>query len=481
MGALVLGTWLLAVPTRASAQPEELLPDDGPPRAQPADPYGDELADPYNDEAADAATPPTEAASAPGADTAGGEAFVSLDDAVARAIYERAVVLHAAEDYDNARMLLEEALARSPNGPVADDARALHTDCTQRLSAATEPAAAAELEAPVDPYEDIREVQDSLDPFDIQETRDSIDPFTDDVELARDRLRGRRTFILYGGALGFTLGLAAGNLDDPDTSPLVPALLGAGAGVGGSYLLADQMDLTAGQASTMAWSGAWSGMAGGILVDLAGIDTSSSTGVARGVALGGALGTVAGWFAGKRLSPTEGDVSMVNSLGLYGTSLGLLVGVSIDPVESEAYSINALVGAAVGLGAGLYLAPRLEVSRRRMLWVDLGATVGASVPWLLVYPAVIDSSSRGDEQAVGTMSALGLLGGAYLAWYWTRNMDAPDDAEVAGLSPVPGLVQRSPDGRWGLGVPVPRSPENPSLAPPTGAWGVAVDVLAGAF
>ncbi len=452
----------------------------------PEDPYGDEasapLADDSNDDGDDAGGGDFENREAPRADPLAddsnddGEA-PDLNTQVAKSLYRRAGVLYDNGDYDNAQMLLNEAAALRPSGSTAAAIEALRREVELRISERE-----VEENIPVDPYGD-DDLDDELDPYGDEQGEDDELPaelLPVDTSAADDLSRGRRTFIVYGGMLGFTLGLAATDLDSSDSSPVLPALLGAGAGLGGAYLFARKRDISAGRASTIAWSGAFSGLVGGVIVDLTAIDDSRTTDVTRGVALGATLGSALGWYAGDRLDPSPGDAALVASMGLYGTAAGLLIGVGIDPVESEAYSINAMVGAGLGLGVGAYLASQSEVSRRRMMWVDLGAALGAATPWVVLYPLFADSNARSDEQAAGVISTLGLAAGGYLAWRLTAGME-PEQIADDSLAAVPGFVRRGADGRWGLGVGLPRPAQNPVLGPHLGGRALAVDLFGGQF
>jgi hypothetical protein len=399
-----------------------------------------------------------------------------IDEAVARALYERARVLSDAGDYVNAKMLLEESLSRSSDGPASGDARSLLAVCEENLGDL--------------PYRG--DADTTLDPFADHDTRDTLDPYAADPEAAavpaadltasasagRDRQSAQRTLAIYGGLYGFTAGMAVADYDDG--APVLAGLAGAGAGIGAAYLINRGGGLSSGQASTIAWSGAWAGMAGGILVDLSGVGTSTPEGVTRGVAVGGLLGAGAGWLLARKADPSPGDVALINSLGMYGTATSLMLGVGLAPVEVEGYSLNALLGAAVGIGVGIYAAPRLDVSRQRMLWVDLGAALGAATPWVLIYPALQDGDSDTDEQTTGIISALALLGGGYLAWRLTADMDEKDTVAQKRLPAVSGLLQHTPDGAWAVGVPMPRLPDS-ALGPRARGFSVAVDLLAGEF
>lgn len=523
VASLLLGALVLGAAAPAAAQPRSAPPSSPPPaEGEVEDPYAGEPEDPYGKPnpapapaerpatpapaerpptpapatptPAPAERPPTPAAPTPTptpAPTPGARAATptpaptpgaraptpeqAIDEAVARALYERAKVLHDAGDYASAKMLLLESLSRSTAGPVAGDAKVLLASCEENLG-----------DLPS------RSGDETLDPFATRELEDTLDPFAEDPQdpasapvqdpgtgTAGGRLRAQRTLMFYGGLYGFTAGMAVAGVENTD-DPLLPALLGAGAGAAAGYLAARGGSISSGQASTIAWTGAWSGLAGGLAVDLAGIGTSTGTGVMRGIALGGLLGTGAGWFLAQKLDPSPGDAALVNSLGLYGTATSFFLAVGLAPIEVEGYSLNALLGAGVGLAVGLYAAPRIDVSRKRMLWVDLGAALGAVTPWVLIYPAIQDPFATGDEQTAGVLSALGLLAGGYLSWRMTANLDA----DTAAAEPVPalsGLLQHGADGAWAVGLPLPRLPHNTELGPPSRGWGMAVDLVAGQF
>ena len=398
---------------------------------------------------------------------------------------------------------------------------------------------------PADPYSDgenneldsgdatgadiLEEDPDGADPDDevaladveLEQIDDDEEPEDPELDRLDDLAMGRRVLLIYGGAYGFLTGLAlAGPQDefgDTDGSAIWLAGAGAGAGMLGGYYLAKRGPYTEGQAMVISWSGIWSGASLGYMSDLvSGVDRSSTNDIYKGLAIGSLIGTGAGVIVANRYDPSVGDVALVNSLGLYGMSGALLLGLGLDPTESEAYSINALVGTALGLAAGIYAAKNSDVSRQRMLWVDIGAAVGAAVPWVVIYPLVDGDGSSSATQVTGVLSLIGLATGAYFAWNATNDMDGKksdkldedeldedeldedeldedeldedDETQLMSrrgraihLPPPPGLIQRRGDGTWTIGLPAFRPAENPALAPRLGKPGFAVDVLSGRF
>ncbi|MBT8495488.1 MAG: hypothetical protein KJO07_20735, partial [Deltaproteobacteria bacterium] len=179
----------------------------------------------------------------------------------------------------------------------------------------------------------------------------------------------------------------------------------------------------------------------------------------------------------KYLDPTVDQVAVVNSLSSYGLATGLLLGVMIDPPRNDAYSLQAFLGSAGGITAGVLLRDKLEVSRKRTLWLDVGAASGAAATWVLLYPLIADSGSNNDEQAAGGISVLTMAGGVVTAYLLTRGMDdAGDDGDDKAAPQA--LLGRTADGRWTLGSPM-LSP----VAPPPGRRGLGfqLQLAAGTF
>ncbi len=414
-----------------------------------------------------------------------------IDDAVARALFERARTLYEEGNYAHAEMLLNEALARSPNGSAAAEVGALLAAVAAKLRPVDETLPSDLL----DPYSTgtnapAEAASELYDPY----GADSVytDLVEDDgvdvaVEVSGDEddwRRGRQIAIGYGGLFGFAAGTALGSSGDDVSIGL--GIVGAGLGLGGTYLYTLRRPITTNEAAIISSSGLWFAGAVSAAVDLSNIDGNTAEEVLIGTALGGLAGTGAGWLASKRLTEvSEGDIAITNSMGLYGMTSALLVGIAIQPVESEGYTLNGVVGAAAGLGLGIYSAGRLDVSRTRMLWVDLGALAGAGLPWL-VYPFVYDEDSRNEELTLAVLSTVGLFAGAYMAWRWSTGIDASlTDKSLAmrrrPRATVPGLIRRDVAGGWTLGLPGMRRPGYRKLADNEGVRGLAIDVVSGHF
>ncbi|HUH00847.1 MAG TPA: hypothetical protein VML75_02565, partial [Kofleriaceae bacterium] len=257
---------------------------------------------------------------------------------------------------------------------------------------------------------------------------------------------------------------------------------GGGGGAGAAWYALRNRRLTEGQGQAVISGGTWGAYLIALFGDVVtGVDSTTTNEGFKATAIGGALGLAGGAVYAATQEPTADDVSLINSFGLYGTTAGLMLGVGMAPPESEAYSINGFIGAGAGLVLGHYLAGRAEVSRRRMLRVDLGALAGVAATWAVFYPLIADDGTDNDEQAAGLLSIGSMAAGAYIGWRLTRGMDDPPTLTGAREVAVPGLINRTSDGTWGLGTAMPRPMENPALAPRTGAFTLGADVLSGRF
>jgi hypothetical protein len=238
--------------------------------------------------------------------------------------------------------------------------------------------------------------------------------------------------------------------------------------------------MTPGQVAAAMSAGTWGAFDIGLMTDVFGIGSTETNHVYAGVAVGGLLGFGAGALYAYSSEPSEGDISVMNSLGMYGAGMGLLLGVAIDPPTGEAYSLQAVLGSTAGLAAGWFLSRYVETTRRRMLFVDVGAAAGAAVPWALLYPLIADGGTNNDEQVAGALSTATLAAGAVAAWLLTRDEGrGSTQAPAADAAPL-AILRRTDAGQWSLGAPLVRPMSDPELAPPNGL-ALGVDVLAGQF
>lgn len=434
-----------------------------PPGDAPLDPYGEprKPATPVPGPApapaapAPASAPPTAPATpAPAA----GALEARLAEEIAFSLAARAQELLDAKQYEDARQLANEAIARSPGGVAAERAQVILRAVAAALGQpVVEPAPTPE--TPAAPTED---------PV-------SPTPLDEHTEVPSPRLHA----MIHGGLAGGLVGATVGSLAD-DSAGVEVALGAAGAAAGAYFAprLLRRFDVE--QVRTMGSAAMWGGAVGGLLAD---VTTSLTDTSPRQVLLGATLGAVAGsaggyWLARDR-TYTRGDVALIDTLAGIGAVGGLTLGLAMQPVQTEGYSLNAVFGIAAGVAGGMFFAPTTNTTPRRMARVAGLAAAGAAAPWL-VYPLVSSGDTNNDEQAIGLVSTIGLLAGAYLGFRWTAGLDAGKDVHVGGRKAEPddaplALLRRSSDGRYSAGAPSPRT----SVQAPQPAY--LLDLVAGRF
>jgi hypothetical protein len=243
---------------------------------------------------------------------------------------------------------------------------------------------------------------------------------------------------LFGGFAAFTMQRATGSEDPRVLYPLLA--LGAGVGIGGALLVADEWDVTTGDAFYLA-AGGWWGAASAFLIgagrSVQPFDDRYAWGIGGGLA-GVSLATLA--LARERMD--EGDAVLAHSGGMVGLLLGaagemLYRGSSKDvtPYTGMGY------GAAAGVLAAGALATRVTVSPSRVLLVDLGAgggsLLGAAAASPLVFEHLTPARTRGWLSAT---LAGGAIGGV-VTWCLTREgVPAGAGAWLEHGQPVAGVL-----------------------------------------
>jgi hypothetical protein len=373
-----------------------------------------------------------------------------LQEQIAEQLVARAQELLEARIYLDAKQLAVEALIKSPKGNAADRARYIIRVVNQHLDIKDDPPPTPPGVAPRTDDVDLTPISSQFDP--------RRDPPPDLAPRDPERDDGRTAATvhaaLYGGVIGATLG-AFIHSDNP-ASVAVP--LGIASGVGSGLLahrFARKLRWDEAQIRTAGSLNLWGGVLGGLFgqaVTGAGTDRSpTATGVLLGASIGSTVGLVTGGALARNKRLTRGDVALVDTLAGIGAVGGLTMGMLMQPAQNEAYAVNAILGAAGGIAIGVIAAPQTNTTPRRMLRVAGLAAAGGALPFLL-YAAIYDSSSEGDERLVGLLSSAGLVGGAYLGFKLTQGMDDGLDVHerpAAGDAPS-SIVGRNSDGSWSL-------------------------------
>jgi hypothetical protein len=371
-----------------------------------------------------------------------------LNEQIAEQLVGRAQELLEAKIWVDAKQLAVEALVKSPKGTAADRARHIIKLVNTQLGIKDDPPPTPPSEVKPEEKVDLTPISD---PTAFDPSRDPVPVQTDD---GRDgRLAGTVHGALYGGIIGATIGAYIGQ-DNP-ASVAVPVGIASGVGTG---LLARKLvrkfDWDEGQVRTAGSLSVWGGAMGGMFagaVSGAGDGTPSAKGVLLGVSIGSTVGLAGGGALAREKRLTRGDVALVDTLAGIGTVGGLTMGMLMQPAQPEAYAVNSILGAAGGVIAGIIAGPNTNTTPRRMLRVAGTAAIGGAAPFLL-YAGIYDSSSKTDERVVGALATLGLVGGAYLGFRLTRDMDVGLDTQDKGVDDAPAAAfSRNSDGSWRVG------------------------------
>jgi hypothetical protein len=377
-----------------------------------------------------------------------------LGEQIAEQLVARAQELLDAKMYLDAKQLAVEALVKSPKGTAADRARFIIKTVNQHLDIKEDPPPTPPSETkPTDPV-DLTPIHD---PTAFDPSRQPPPVQTPDTGEVRDgRTAAAVHGAIYGGTVFATIGAFAGG-DNP-ASVAVP--LGIAGGLGTGFLAhryVRTLEWDEAQIRTAGSLDLWGGMVGGLFgtaVSGAGLGESpSATGVLLGASIGSTAGLLAGVGLARKEKLTRGDVALVDTLAGIGAVGGLTMGMLMQPAENEAYAVNSLLGVAGGVAIGVNAGPQTNTTPRRMLRVAGLAAAGGALPFLL-YAGIYDGNSSADERVVGLLSTAGLLGGMYLGFRLTRNMDVgldvKDGAPSSQDAPA-AVVGRNSDGSWGFG------------------------------
>ncbi len=432
-----------------------------------------------------------------------------VDEGVSAALFDRGMTLFEEGDYGNAKKMFIESLERGPKGSRSADALRMLRSCNEKLGVADlnsglPDSGSPQNNAPIDPYADTGNGSDDpVDPYAEPKGNpddslpvnpyagdttapDEESPSEEEKEVDGPNL-GHYGLIGHGGVLGSSLLLTLGTtvLDkspDGEIDDLAGLVLGVVGAAGGAYLsnyLIERYQLSDGQSAAIATAGFWATYNAAHLANLFTGESSNLNDVYWGMSLGGAAGTgIGAWYA-KKYDPDVREISLVNSLSLYGTTASLMLAVAIDPPKADAYALNALLGSVAGIGTAIYLRDELRYSRSRMLKIDMGAGIGALVPWVTIYPLTRDEFTTRDEQTVGFLSAVGVGIGAYIGWAISKETADDDDEEEEVSLAAPALLRRSKSGSWSMSSPMLRPMELPAIAPRQGILGA--DIVSGRF
>ncbi len=255
------------------------------------------------------------------------------------------------------------------------------------------------------------------------------------------RSQGRAVLALnsavVGGYVGFSLQHASGSEDARLTYPLVA--LGTGIGLGASMLVADEWDITLGDAWFLS-AGAWWPIASGVLLAKSYRVQDEDRYVYGLVAatVGVSLSTAA-----LTLKPmSEGGAVLTHSGGAVGTLMGGLTEMAYRGSTKLTPERGIGYGAGIGVLAAGVLATQVEVTSSRMLLIDLAASLGALTGAAAGSPLLLvrEKESAGRNRLWLASIATGTVLGGGIGWLTTRGSSSKKTSVEMPTLPYLGLV-----------------------------------------
>lgn len=253
---------------------------------------------------------------------------------------------------------------------------------------------------------------------------------------------------LFGAFSAYSIHRGSGS-DDPRL--LYPLLaLGTGVGLGGTLLVAEEWDVSTGDAWYLS-AGAWWGVSAGMLIATGRDVQPASDRFSWGVG-GGLLGVALSTYGLTRRKMDEGGAVLTHSGGALGLFFGGLAELAERGTTKRTPYTGSGYGSAIGLvGAGA-LATFVRTSPSRVLLVDLGVGLGALGGAAAGSPLIFDELTESKTRGFIAASAGGALLGGALAWWFTRDRAPDPDKAAASSMPFVGVVGQSLDAR-GVSIP----------------------------
>ena len=249
---------------------------------------------------------------------------------------------------------------------------------------------------------------------------------------------------LFGAFAAFSLqrsSSAGSNADDPRV--LYPLLaLGTGMGVGGALLVADEWDVTTGDAWYLA-AGGWWGAASAFLLAAGAQVQPFQDRYAIGAG-GGLVGVTLATVALTRGQMDDGDAMLTHS----GGALGLLLGgaselLYLGKTTADVTPYTGMgVGTAIGVLAAGALATRVSTSPSRVLLIDLGVGGGALLGAAAASPLIFQNATADHTRGWLSATLAGSVLGGVAAYWLTRGGEARPAAWIRG-APTAGVIGSS--------------------------------------
>jgi hypothetical protein len=243
---------------------------------------------------------------------------------------------------------------------------------------------------------------------------------------------------LFGAFTAFSLQRASGS----DPNALYPLLaVGTGFGISASLLVANEWDVTTGDAWFLAAGGWW--MAASAFLVAAAENVQPFDDRYALSAGGGLVGVGLATLAMVRSRMDDGDATLAHS----GGALGLVFGGATEFLHDGSTRFTPYTGmgygTAIGLVAAGALATRITVSPSRVLMIDLGVGGGGLLGAAAASPLIFPNQTEGRTRSWLSATLAGSVIGGVAAWWLTR--DAPSTKHAGFLPGLPsaGIIGTS--------------------------------------
>jgi hypothetical protein len=244
---------------------------------------------------------------------------------------------------------------------------------------------------------------------------------------------------LYGGYLGFTMHRASDSSDSRLVYPMMA--LGAGLGLGASLLVADEWNVTQGEAWYLAAGLYWPG-ASGFLISNSYRDHPEDPDEPDNRYTYGLVGATAGLSLATVAVATsdigEGGAVLTHSGGAFGMLFGAMTEVFIEGKTEDSPPTRGMgYGTGAGVLAAGVVATQVDVRASRMLFIDLSASLGALGGAALASPLVfVDEPDAVRTRLWLGAVAAGTIAGGVVGWYLTdKEDDRPEERESMHILP----------------------------------------------
>ncbi|HEV8548421.1 MAG TPA: hypothetical protein VGQ57_05315 [Polyangiaceae bacterium] len=260
---------------------------------------------------------------------------------------------------------------------------------------------------------------------------------------------------VLGGYFGFALEQASGSSDSRLVYPLVA--LGTGLGLGASLLVADEWNISSGEAWYLS-AGMWWPLASGLFL-------AQSYGVKQDNAyLYGLVGAGSGLALASAAIAThdinEGGAVLTHSGGAFGALLGAITDATIQGTTGVSVKRGIGFGTGAGVLLGGALATQVNVTPSRVLLIDLAASLGTVGAAALASPLLVSDNSDPTRTRLWLASAgVGTIAGGAVGWWVTApaanaaaTPAAPEKASAFSILPYGSVLPSKNGNSVTLGV-----------------------------